>query len=56
MNYLTFKEHLDELLKMTDTGADFKDTHKKIWKLKEMVVGPKVGPVEPSCINDPNTG
>ena len=31
-----FKEHLNELLKMTDTGADFKDTHKKIWKLKEM--------------------
>ena len=21
-----------------------------------MVVGPKVGPAEPACINDPNTG
>ena len=41
---------------MTDTGADFKDTHKKIWKLKEMVVGPKVGPARPSRINDHNTG
>ena len=51
-----FKEHLDELLKMTDVGADFKDAQKKLWKLKEKVVGPKVGPAEPSCINDPNTG
>ena len=51
-----FKEHLDELLKMTDTGASFKDTNRKIWKIKEMVVGPKVGPAEPACINDRNTG
>ena len=51
-----FKEHLDELLKMTDAGAYYKDAHKKLWKLKEKVVGPKVGPAEPSCINDPNTG
>ena len=35
------KEHLDELLKMTETGADFKDTNKKLWKLKEKVVGHK---------------
>ena len=41
---------------MTDAGADFKDANKKLWKLKEKVVGPKVGPAEPSCINDPNTG
>ena len=41
---------------MTDAGAEFKDTNKKLWKLKEKVVGPKVGPAEPSCINDPNTG
>ena len=27
-----FKEHLDELLKMTDVGADFKDSRKKLWK------------------------
>ena len=51
-----FKEHLDELLKMTDVGADFKDAQKKLWKLKEKVVGPKVGPAEPACINDPMTG
>ena len=50
------KEHLDELLKMTDTGANFKDTNRKIWRMKIMVVGPKVGPAEPACINDPNTG
>mgnify|MGYP007048378423 CR=1 FL=1 len=24
--------------------------------MKEMVVGPKVEPTEPACINDPNTG
>ena len=41
---------------MTDTGADFKDTNRKILELKEKVVGPKVGLAEPSCINDPNTG
>ena len=51
-----FKEHLDELLKMTDTGASFKDTNRKIWKMKQMVVRLKVGPAEPACINDPNTG
>ena len=34
----------------------FKDAHRKIWKMKEMVVGPKVGLAEPACINDPNTG
>ena len=51
-----FKEHLDELLKMTHTGASFKETNRKIWKMKEKVVGPKVGPVEPACINNPNTG
>ena len=39
-----------------NTGVDFKAAHKKLWKLKEKVVGPKVGPAEPSCINDPNTG
>ena len=37
-----FKEHLHELLKMTDTGESFKDAHRKIWKMKEMVVDPKV--------------
>ena len=51
-----FKEHLDDLLKMTDTAAEFKDEQKKLWKLKEKVVGPKVGPAEPACINDPTTG
>ena len=50
-----FKEHLNELLKRTDTGAGA-DINRKFWKLKEKVVVPKVGPAEPSCINDPNTG
>lgn len=51
-----FKEHLDDLLKMTDVGADFKDKQRRLWKLKEKVVGPKVGPAEPACINNPTTG
>ena len=51
-----FKEHLDDLLKMTDAGSDFKDKQRRLWKLKEKVVGPKVGPAEPACINDPTTG
>ena len=51
-----FKEHLDDLLKMMNTGSNYKDANRKIWKMKEMVVGPKVGPAEPACINDPNTG
>ena len=41
---------------MTDVGDDFKDAQKKLWKVKEKVVGPKVGPAEPACINDPMTG
>ena len=51
-----FKEHLDDLLKMMNTGSNYKDAICKIWKTKEMVVGPKVGPAEIACINDPNTG
>ena len=43
-----FKEHLDDLLEMMNTGSNYKDTNRKIWKMKEMVVGPKVGPAEPA--------
>ena len=41
---------------MTLNGAKFKDAQKRLWKLKEKVVRPKVGPAEPACINDPTTG
>jgi hypothetical protein len=51
-----FKEHSDDLLKMTDAGSDYKDEQRRLWKLKEKVVVPKVGPAEPACINDPTTG
>ena len=51
-----FKEHLDDLLEMMKTGSNYKDANRRIWKMKEMVVGPKVGLTEPACINDPNTG
>ena len=51
-----FKEQLDDLLEMVKTGTNYKDANRKIWKMKEMVVGPKVGPAEPACINNPITG
>ena len=27
-----------------------------MWKLKELICGPKVGSSEPACINNPETG
>ena len=38
------KEQLDDLLEMVKKGTNYKDGNRKIWKMKEMVVGPKVGP------------
>ena len=44
---------MEELL---ETGASFKDVSKRIWKMKETICGPKVGPAEPACINNPING
>ena len=46
------KEQLDDLLELVKTGTNYKDANLRIWKMKEMVVGLKVGPAEPVCINN----
>ena len=51
-----FKEQLDNLLELVKTGTKYEDANLRIWKMKEMIVGPKVGPAEPACINNPITG
>ena len=39
-----FKEQIDN------------DANLRVWKMKELIVGPKVGPAKPACINIPDTG
>ena len=51
-----FKERLNDLLEIVKTETNYKDANRMIWKMKLMVVGPKVGPAESVCINDPTTG
>ena len=51
-----FKEQLDNLLVLVRTGTNYKDANLRIWKMKELIVSPKVGPAEPACINNPDTG
>ena len=41
---------------MLDTGCSRTDLNSKIYKLKNIVCGPKLKPADPSCINDPITG
>ena len=43
---------MDELLK---TCINHKEVNKRMWKLKELLCGPKIVS-EPSCINDPVSG
>ena len=43
-------------MELIETGASFKDANLRVWKMKEMICGPKVGPAEPACINNPTTG
>ena len=40
---------------MIDKGFLRKDINQKMYKLKEFITGPKVKPLEPMAINDPNT-
>ena len=51
-----FKEQLEELIELVRTGTNYKDANLRVWKIKELIVGPKVGPAEPACINNPDTG
>ena len=51
--YLKQQEELNELI---EEGASTKDINKKIYRLKDLLNGPKIKPSEPTCINDPVTG
>ena len=46
-----FTEQLEELIELVRTGTSYKDANLRVWKMKELVCGPKVGPAEPACIN-----
>ena len=41
---------------LIETGASYKDVNRRMWKIKELICGPKVGHSEPACINNPVTG
>ena len=41
---------------MLEEGYSDKDLNSKIYKVKEMINGPKIKAAEPMCINDPATG
>ena len=51
-----FKEEWDELNELVETGASYKDVTRRMWKMKEMIGGPKVDHSKPACINNPQTG
>ena len=51
-----FKEQCEELNELIKTGSTYKDVNRRMWKLKELKCGSKVGPSEPACINNPETG
>ena len=51
-----FKEQVEEMEELHATGASYKDVNIRIWKMKEIICGPKVGPAEPACINNPISG
>ena len=51
-----FGEQNDELNELIETGASYKDVNRRMWKIKELICGPKVGRSEPACINNPVTG
>ena len=49
-------EQQEELDEMLAEGYNKKDLNAKIYKLKEMITGPKIKASETMCIKDPNTG
>ena len=42
--------------KILEEGYSAKDLNSKIYKVKEMINGPKIKAAEPMCIKDPATG
>ena len=51
--YLKQQEELDELIA---EGASTKDVNNKVYRLRDLLNGPKIKPSEPTCINDPVPG
>ena len=51
-----YQEQQEELCDMLEKGCAPKSVNAKIYKLKEIIRGPKIKPSEPMCINDPTTG
>ena len=51
-----YKEQQDELDEMLAEGYNTKDLNAKIYKMKQMISGPKIKAQEPMCIKDPVTG
>ena len=50
-----FKEQYEKLDELIEVSSNYKDVNTKMWKIKELLCGSKVGPTEPACINDPVT-
>ena len=50
------KEQCEKLNELIETGTNYKDVNRRMWKLKKLICGPKVGSSEPACINNPETG
>ena len=51
-----FRGKNEEMDKMLEEGYSAKDLNSQIYKVKEMINGPKIKAAEPICINDPVTG
>ena len=51
-----FQEQCEELDELIATGTNYKDVNRRMWRLKELICGPKVGSTEPACINNPESG
>ena len=51
-----FSEQCEELNELIETGTNYKEVNRRMWKLKELICGPKVVFSEPACINNPDSG
>merc|ERR1712026_339558 len=53
MGYMEQQKELNEIL---NEGLQNKDINRRMYKLRDIVEGPKVKPQEPMAINNPKTG
>ena len=51
-----YREHLDDLNEMLKDGIQGDNLNNKMYKLRDIIEGPKIKPQEPMAINDPKTG